>query len=210
MPRAPFLFFALASSAFAAEVDLGRDEYAAVFEYRALKDNPKNQKVADGKLRAQAAKAGGISKSAFDAALRKADGYGNLSATIEAGLRKRFEGTALAKRVGTVVVDVSHPHVVIGVKWSQADVRDIDEEAATIAAVVKEEAPIVGTLAIWAVDGADRKVFTAKVGYAALQSFNLAKVKEYAHTRYLKLFEDVRRGEAAEREDRAEAAKQAE
>lgn len=186
------LFSAIAS---AGDVNVTREEFMAVSEFKALKQNPKNAKAADAKLKQQASKTAGLKPEQFDAAQKKVDDFGDqLGKKAEAALKARLEASIVAKRVGTVVVDVSQAHVVVGVSWKQGNVLDLEDEAATVAGIVKEEVPFVSTLAVWATEGADKKVFSAKIGHTPMQNINLAKIKDYAKTRYIKFFEEVKRG----------------
>jgi hypothetical protein len=186
------LFSALAH---AGDVNVTREEFIAVSEFKALKQNPKNAKVADAKLKQQASKAAGLKPEQFDAAQKKLEAFGDeLGKKAESALKARLETSIVAKRVVTVVVDVTQAHVVVGVSWKQGNVLDLEDEAATVAGVVKEEVPFVSTLAVWATDGSDKKVFSAKIGHAPMQNINLAKIKDYAKTRYIKFFEEVKRG----------------
>lgn len=185
----------IALLAHAGEIAISQEEFVAVTEFKALKGNPKNAKVPDAKLKAQAAKTAGLKPADFDAAQKKVDGYGDeLGKKAEAVLKQKLEASIIGKRVGTVVVDVSQAHVVVGVSWKQGNVLDLEDEASTVAGVVAQEVPFVGTLAVWATDAADKKVFSAKIGHAPMQNINLAKIKDYAKSRYIKFFEEVKRG----------------
>jgi hypothetical protein len=188
--------------AHAGEIAISQEEFVAVTEFKALKANPKNAKVADAKLKAQASKTAGLKPQDFDAAQKKLDVYGDdLGKKAEAVLKQKLEASILGKRVGTVLVDVSQAHVVVGVSWKQGNVLDIDDEAATVAGIVAQEVPFVATLAVWATDASDKKVFSAKIGHAPMQNINLAKIKDYAKSRYIKFFEEVKRGADAQAAD---------
>ena len=176
-------------------VELSPAEYSAVFTYRDLKS--KDAK-AESKARAAAQKASKLAKKASDAAIEKADKIGDdIPAAVQSALRAKLTSLPIGARLETITVDGSNPHMVIGINWHTSDKAEVDEDAATIAAVVKEIAWPVGTLVLWASEG-ERKVYSAKIGHDALQNFSLGKVSEYAKSRYAKLFENVRRGEAAE------------
>jgi hypothetical protein len=192
----------LASTAFAGELSLSREEFIAVSEFKALKQNPKNAKVPDQKLKAQASKTAGLKPQDFDAALKKVDQYGDeLSKKAEAILKQKLEASIIGKRLGTVVIDTSQAHVVVGVSWKQGNVLDLEDEAATVAGIVKEEVAFVSTLAVWATDAQDKKVFSAKIGHDPMQNINLGKIKDYAKSRYIKFFEEVKRGAEAQAAD---------
>ena len=144
----------------------------------------------------------GTMELSIDAAQKKMDVFGGeLGKKAEAVLKQKLEASILGKRTGTVVVDVSQAHVVVGVSWKQGNVLDLEDEAATVAGIVKEEVPFVATLAVWATDAGEKKVFSAKIGHAPMQNINLAKIKDYAKTRYIKFFEEVKRGAEAQAAD---------
>lgn len=178
-------------------VDLSPAEYSAAFAYRDAKTkDPK----AESKAHAAAQKASKLAKKAADQAIAKADKIGeDIPAAVQAAVRGKLAELPIGARLEVVTVDGSNPHMVIGINWHASDKADVDEDAATVAAVVREQAGPVGTLVLWASEG-ERKVYSAKIGHDALQNFSLGKVSEYAKTRYAKLFEEVKRGEAADAE----------
>ena len=202
LPLLVFAFTFITSVASAGEITISREEFVAVTELKALKENPKNAKVPEAKLKQQASKTAGLKPQDFDAAQKKMDAFGGeLGKKAEAVLKQKLEASILGKRTGTVVVDVSQAHVVVGVSWKQGNVLDLEDEAATVAGIVKEEVPFVATLAVWATDAGEKKVFSAKIGHAPMQNINLAKIKDYAKTRYIKFFEEVKRGAEAQAAD---------
>lgn len=178
-----------------APVDLNPAEYSAVFAYREVKTkDPK----AESKAHAAAQKASKLAKKAADQAIAKADKIGeDIPAAVQAAVRGRLAELPIGSRLEVVTVDGSNPHMVLGINWRTSEKADVDEDAATITAVVKEQAGPVGTLVLWASEG-ERKVYSAKISHDALQNFSLSKVTEYAKTRYARLFEDVKRGTAAD------------
>lgn len=101
---------------------------------------------------------------------------------------------------GRVVVfnfDASDPaHVVAQVTWLGVDKRKVVEEAARIASAIVTEAKIVKTIAIRAVEPAatdkladEAMWWEAKITGSQAGRIDAAKIKDYATTRYLRLFD---------------------
>lgn len=113
-------------------------------------------------------------------------------------LRTELEGTILQGRVTDIDVDASTSHVVTYVEWRNIDGERLDGEATTVALVAARAVPITSTIAIWARDPAGQKIFEAKIGAEVALHFQQERIEMFAHTRYIHMFEDVRRGAISE------------
>lgn len=127
-------------------------------------------------------------------AIRKGEAQGDVKAPCEARVRTALGQGLLAGRVGRVEADVSSPDAVLYVQWFNADLSQVEEEAAYAAAEAVRACPLVGTLQVWAQQqGApSRRVFQGLVTAERAARFKVEDVADFADTRYLRAFENVR------------------
>jgi len=194
-----FTIVALGTSSRAADTpvapDISPEEYLL---YRAWKDGSQDPRLVDlpekKKLRKIAAQEG-AKVSTIKAVIAKVgplrDTLGELSA---AAIRYRLTQTPVGGKVRKVEVNTASGHVVAYIKWLCGDRRDIDIEASHISQAAGAAAPVVKTVALWCVNGKDTKLFSAKIGRAAFNRIRPATIPRFASTRYIRLFENIKRG----------------
>ena len=73
-------------------------------------------------------------------------------------------------------------------------VTQLEEEASVVAAHAAKACPIVSTITLWAQDLANPKtrVFQALISEASASRINVERAKDFADTRYIRLFDDVK------------------
>ena len=140
------------------------------------------------------AKDAGYKPKDLQKAIDAVEAAGDLKAKCEANLKETFAKGELAGRMGRLEVDLSGDHAIAYVQWFNEEQKDLAIEASFAAARAAEACPIATTVTVWAQDKATPKqrVFQALVGTASARRISLDKVKDYAQTRYLKLFEKVK------------------
>jgi hypothetical protein len=109
-------------------------------------------------------------------------------------IRQSIQRAEVGGRLLDVEVDTSHGHVVAGVQWRCADLRDADKDASYIAWGVAQAEPLVQTLALWCVDASGTKQFSAKIARSAMEKIQVESVERFASSRLIRLFETVQRG----------------
>lgn len=206
MPRLPnspvLLTVLLASVGFAVEpVGLSEDEFKLAQRYRlALADERVQAMKPELRLPA-IAKDAGLKPKDLQQAVERAEGAGDVKARCEANLKEVLGVGLLSGRVARVELDASAAQAVAYVQWFNEEPRDLAIEAAFAAARAVEACPIASTITVWAQDQAAPKVrvFQALISSTSARRINVDKVKDFAETRYLKLFEKVQsaaRGDA--------------
>jgi hypothetical protein len=140
------------------------------------------------------AKDAGFKPKELQKAIEKGEGAGDLKAICEANLKEVFAKGELAGRVGKLEVDASAAHAVAYVQWLNEEPKALAIEASFAAARAVEACPIASTVTVWAQDKAAPKtrVFQALISASSARRIKADKVKDYAETRYLKLFEKVK------------------
>ncbi len=180
--------------AFAAQpIELTRDEFKMFRHWQNAMQDPRVEKIAPEKRNAAIAKDARFKQKEMEAAIAKGEAAGDLKAICSANLKEALEG-ALAGRVGTIEVDTDEPHAIAYVQWMNENVTQLEEEASLVAANAAKACPIVSTITLWAQDVANPKVrvFQALISEAAASRINIERAKDFADTRYIRLFEDVK------------------
>ena len=102
------------------------------------------------------------------------------------------------KRVAIYVLDYNDPDfVVASITWRGGDKKKLEEEAALIAAVISESAPITKTIAMRAIsprgEPTDKKAiwFDGKINPARAARIDRKRIDLDADVRYIGLFDDV-------------------
>ncbi|MGA9524212.1 MAG: hypothetical protein WBV82_22340 [Myxococcaceae bacterium] len=189
------ILFSLAPAlAFAVQpIELTRDDFKMFRQWQNAMQDPRVEKIAPAKRNAAIAKDAGFKLKEMEAAIEKGEAAGDLKATCAANLKESLEG-AMAGRIGTIDVDTSEPHAVAYVQWMNENVQQLEEEASVVAAYAARACPIVSTITLWAQDQTNPKarVFQALISGTAASRINVDRAKDFADTRYIRLFEDVK------------------
>lgn len=180
---------------FAAEpLGLTEDEFKMYQHYK--------NAMADARVQAMkpAARLGAIAKDAgfkpkeLEKAIAAGEAAGDVKAKCEANLKEIFEKGELAGKIGKLEVDTAAAHAVAYVQWFNEEAKNLPIEASFAAARAAEACPIASTVTVWAQDKAapKQRVFQALVSSASARRINVDRVKDFAETRYMKLFEKVK------------------
>lgn len=186
----------------AAAVDLTEEEYRLYCGYLDELEKPDIKKIKNASARDKAiAKKAKVKPAALAAAVGKGEKIGATCAEIgkkvEADAKLAVESAITPGRVVVFNFDASDPsHVVAQVTWLGIDKKKVVEEASKLAFGLANDAKIVKTIAIRAVDpGASDKLaddamwWEAKITRAQASRIDKAKIPDYATTRYLRLFD---------------------
>ena len=186
-------WFALPVSA-AAPIALSRDEFKMYRHYQAAISDPRVQKMKPEGRVAAIARDGKFKLKDLTAVIAKGDEAGDLKAPCEANLKEALEATDLRGRLGKVEADLTEEHGVAYVQWMNEKQEALPSEASIAAATAVAACPIVSTVQVWAMDKANPKarVFQGLIGASSATNIKVDKVKDFAVTRYLRLFEKVK------------------
>lgn len=108
------------------------------------------------------------------------------------------KGSRVADRVLSVELNASEPrHVVMYIKWRGSRGKNAVKEAATIAAIVAKQTPLVSTLSLNAIHpkapvSSTRSVWSAKISKGAMGRIDEGRIEGYADRMYARLFEGVK------------------
>jgi len=194
MRRLSLLLAALPAITFAAEpVQMTQEEFKMFRHWQKAMKDPQVEKIPEGKRNAAIAKDARFKLKDMEKAIAVGEAEGDLKAKCEANVKEALE-SAIAGQVGTVEVDISEPHAVAYVQWNNGNVTQLEEEASLVAAHTAKACPIVSTITVWAQDTANPKtrVFEALISRSAASKINIERAKDFADTRYIRLFEKVK------------------
>lgn len=196
------LFFAVAAvvslSSFSARalepLGLTEDEFKMYQHYKAALEDPRVQAMKPQARAPAIAKDAGYKLKDLQAAIAKGEAAGDVKARCEANLKEAFASGELAGRVGRLEVDTTAAQAVAYVQWFNEEPKNLPVEASFAAARAVEACPIASTITVWAQDKAAPRVrvFQALASNGSARRINVDRVKDFAETRYLKLFEKVK------------------
>lgn len=173
---------------------LSRDEFKMYRHYKVAMEDPRVQKMKPE------ARVGAIAKDAkykvkdLNAAIAKGDEAGDLKGICEKNLKEALEGTDLKGRIGKLEADLTEEHGVAYVQWMNEKHEALPIEASVAAATAVAACPVVSTIQVWAMDKANPKarVFQGLIGASSAANIKVDKAKDFAVTRYMRLFEKVK------------------
>lgn len=173
---------------------VSEDEFKMYQHYKLALADARVQAMKPEARVAAIAKDAGFKPKELAKAIERGEGAGDVKAICEANLKEIFAKGELAGRVGRLEVDASAAHAVAYVQWLNEEPRTLPIEASFAAARAVEACPIASTVTVWAQDKAAPKtrVFQALISASSARRIKADKVKDYAETRYLKLFEKVK------------------
>lgn len=181
---------ALASEPF----PLTRDEYKMYKHYQNALSDPRVEKMKPEARLGAIAKDAHFKPKELAAAVEKGDAAGDLKAKCEAGLKEALEGSALKGLTGKVEADLGEEHGVAYVQWLNENPDKLAPEACVAAKAAVDGCPLVSSIQVWAQDKSNPKVrvFQGLISASAAQNIKLDKLKDFAETRYIRLFEKVK------------------
>ena len=185
----------------AAAVDLNEDEYRLYCGYLDEIEKPEIKKLKGNARDKKIAHKAKVKPAVLAAAIGKGEKVGATCAEIgkkvEADAKLAVDGAVTPGRVVVFNFDYSDPsHVVAQVTWLGLDKKKVLQEASSLSFALANDAKIVKTIAIRAVDpaAADKLAdeamwWEAKITRAQAARIDKAKIPDYAQTRYVRLFD---------------------
>lgn len=186
---------ATSAPAFALEpIALTEDEFKMFKHYKLALADERVQAMKPEKRLPAIAKDAGYKLKDLEKVIAKGEDAGDLKARCEGNLREALSAGQLAGRVGRLEVDTDAAHAVAYVQWFNEEPKNLPVEASFAAARAAEACPIASTITVWAQDKAAPKVrvFQALISGTGARRINVDRVKDFAETRYMKLFEKVK------------------
>ena len=175
--------------------DVSPADYQLYMDWRDGREDPRLEAQSEEQKLARIAKSLNVKPADLKRVVERIDKVAaTLAADTEKAIQQALAETALKGRVLEVHVDAGQGHVVAGLKWRCGDTRDADKEAAWAAWAANDGGRVVQTLVLWCVNDVDTKLFSAKIGRAGFEKVAKDGIERFATSRYIKLFEDVKRG----------------
>ncbi len=185
--------FALQASALE-PLNITEEEFKMYQQFRAASSDERVQAMKPEARLPAIAKDAGFKLKDLQAAITKGEAAGDVKAKCEANLKEAMATLEFASRLGRLELDTSAAQAVAYVQWFNEEPKDLIVEASFAAAKAAEACPIASTIAVWAQSKANPKqrVFQALIGVGGAGRIKLDKVKDFAETRYVKLFEKLK------------------
>ena len=187
----------------AGELPMTAEEFGLWRDYQSALGDPKVEKLAEkDRLPAIARNflATGTCSGACEKKLREANEKGkqfgeSIGKQVEQMARDSLKGTEVGARLKELKIDDSASHVVAYVTFTAVSAETIDREVCLVASKVLKSNALVSTLKVDAVDPGDdkKKLFEAIISRKNAQKIDEEKIVDFATTRYLRLFEKVKR-----------------
>jgi hypothetical protein len=175
-------------------LELSLDEFKMYQHYRNAVEDPRVQAMKPDARLPAIAKDAGFKLKELQKAITRGEAAGDLKAKCESSIRGALGSGDLKDRVGKVEVDTSDPHAVAYVQWLNENPAVLSQEASFAAAVTEASCPILSTIQVWAQDKAkpQTRVFQALISGSAAAKIKPERAKDFAETRYIRLFEKVK------------------
>ncbi len=184
-----------ATELWAAPLDVTATEYTLYVEWTAAREDAKLGKLNQEAKVKRVAAALGVSAKELQRVIAKVEPeMASIKPEAEKAMRARLDETPLKGRILSVELNTETEHAVALVKWRCGDPRDWDKEAAYLAWAVNAATPVTKILGLWCVNELDAKLFSAKIGRPGIERITKEAVERFATSRYIKLFEEVKRG----------------
>ena len=187
---------ALASDA----INLTEDEFKMVRHYQIALGDARVQRMKEGQRAAAIAKDAGYKVKDLQHALTKAEAAGDIKTKCEKNIAEALAGQALSGPLGKVSVDTEEAHAVAYVEWQNDNPDRLEEEAALAGLRAAQSCPILSSIQVWAEAKANpqQRIFQGLIARGAALRINPDRVRDFAHTRYIKLFEKVKNAAAGD------------
>ncbi|RMG11105.1 MAG: hypothetical protein D6729_18490 [Deltaproteobacteria bacterium] len=171
---------------------MSADEYKLYREYQAALEDERVKKIKPKRRMRAIARNFGVPLKKLARVVKKGEQVAD--GLVEANQAAALKALKSHPKVGSLIRDlelVDQGGVVVAyVNWVNSDKDRLAQEAAYVARIVAEAAPVAHLLALWSCNGTV-KVFTAKIRSSAAARIREERVEDFAATRYLRLFEDV-------------------
>jgi hypothetical protein len=195
MNRLPLILLVTGIRALASEpVGLTQEEFKMYRHFQQAMEDPRVQKLKPEKQHAAIANDAHYKLKEMESAIAKAEAAGDFKAKCEGNIKEALGAGELKGRLGKIDVDITEPHAVAYVQWLNEDPNRLALEATLAAAHANAACPILSTIQVWAQDKANPKsrVFQALISSSAAQKISIDKAKDFAQTRYIRLFEKLK------------------
>jgi dGTP triphosphohydrolase len=175
-------------------IQLTQDEFKMFRHWQKAMSDPQVEKFKPEARTAAIARDAGYKLSDLQKAIAKGEQSGDLRAACESNVKEALAAGTLGGRVQKIEVDLDQPHAVAYVGWRNEDLSQLEEEAAVAASLTSKACPIVSSIQVWAEDktNADARVFQALISRNAAARIDAERAKDFAHTRYIRLFQRVK------------------
>jgi hypothetical protein len=177
---------------------MNAEEYRLYREYQAALRDPRVESMAEGRRVQAIARNFGVPVPRLREVIAKGDAHAEAQvADQQRAAHAALEQGPVKGRVTSVELVDNRGIVVAYVGWRATDNDRLPYEAAHLAKAVSDAAPVADLVAVWACMGR-RKVFTARIQTSAAARINASRIEDFAETRYIRLFEEVRNRFAGE------------
>lgn len=175
-------------------LNITEEEFKMFTQFKAASADERVQAMKPEARLPAIAKDAGFKLKDLQAAIAKGEAAGDVKAKCEANLKETMATLEFSSRIGRLELDTSAAQAVAYVQWFNEEPKDLIVEASFAAAKAAEACPIASTIAVWAQNKANPKqrVFQALIGVGGAGRIKLDKVKDFAETRYVKLFEKLK------------------
>ncbi len=175
-------------------VELTQEEFKMYRHYVQAMEDPRVQAMKPEARKGAIARDAKYKPKELDAAIAHAEAAGDFKAKCETNIREAVSAGDLKGRIAKVEVDVNEPHAVAYVQWLNEAPEKLALEACLAAAATNTACPILSTIQVWAQDKGNPKarVFQALISSSAAAKINVEKAKDFAQTRYIRLFEKLK------------------
>jgi hypothetical protein len=179
---------------------LTEEEFKMYQQYKAASADDRVQAMKPAARLPAIAKDAGLKLKDLQRAVEKGDAAGDVKAKCEANLKEVLSASDLSSQVGRLELDTSAAQAVAYVQWFNEKPENVVVEASLAASKAAEACPVASTIAVWAQDKSNPKarVFQALISGGGAGRIKADKVKDFAETRYLKLFEKVKNAHAGD------------
>ena len=185
----------LAGPVLADGVGVSPEEFSLYMDWKDGQEDPRLQELDEAVRMKKIAKNLGVKVTVLEAAVTKVSGaVAGLAPSTTSAIREALIKTPLSKRVLDVELNTDTRHAVAYVKWRCGDLRNVDAEAAYVAWAVADRGQVVNLLGLWCVNDQETKMFSGQIGRAAFTKIRKARIPQLAQSRYIRLFQDVKRG----------------
>ncbi len=186
--------FALLTSALTSAPTMTRDEFKMFQHYKNALADPRVQKMKEEQRLPAIAKDAGFALKDLKRAVEKGEAEGDLKAACVESIKQAIAASTLGYQIDSIDVDTEQPHAVAYVSWINQTKERVIYEAVVAAKLVQGSCPLLSSIQLWAVETpkATTRVFEGLIPAASANNIDVAKAKDFAQTRYIRLFEKVK------------------
>lgn len=180
----------------AADLPMTAEEFGLWRDYQGALTDARVQKMPEKQRLPAIAKNFQANEKKLRDAVEKGEKYGEgIAQQVQESTKAALAASELAARIKEIKVDASAAHVVAYLTWTAATPEAVDKEACLAAVTAVKANPLVATLKLDVRDPSDDKksLFEALISRANAQRIQEDKIVDFASTRYLRLFEKVKR-----------------